>query len=118
MAVVKSGGKEAKTRYRLLRVLRESAVFELELDTGRTHQIRVHLAALGAPILGDPVYGPTQIPHPLVGAVKKIQRQALHACQLRFVHPRTGEEHAFSSSLPEDICQLITALTPREEGER
>ena len=112
MSVVKGGesGKVAKTRYCIVQPLKHTALFELELETGRTHQIRVHLQAIGAPILGDPVYGPPQLPQPISTAVKKMKRQALHAAEIRFLHPRTTAELFFSAPLPEDIAQLIAAL--------
>jgi 23S rRNA pseudouridine1911/1915/1917 synthase len=96
-----------------------AALIECRLETGRTHQIRVHMAHIGAPILGDPVYG-RQMGLTALGsgdghaaalaAVKGMDRQALHAAVLGFVHPVTGETLRFEATVPEDMAQLIGAL--------
>ena len=90
MAVV-SGGREARTNWRVLERLRGATLIEARLTTGRTHQIRVHMASIGHPVLGDPVYGPKKSPYPVAGG------QLLHAFQIGFVHPVTGEEMRFTS---------------------
>ena len=90
MAVV-SGGREARTNWRVLERLRGATLIEARLTTGRTHQIRVHMASIGHPVLGDPVYGPKKSPYPVAGG------QLLHAFQIGFVHPETGEEMRFTS---------------------
>ena len=117
MAVVKRGGKAALTRYRVLRVLGPGAsLVECRLATGRTHQIRVHLAAAGYPLLGDQVYGrETAERRSRIGAVGRealagLARQALHAGSLGFLHPRTKAPLRFESPLPNDIHNLIKAL--------
>ena len=90
MAVV-SGGREARTNWRVLERLRGATLIEARLTTGRTHQIRVHMASIGHPVLGDPVYGPKKSPYPVAGG------QLLHAFQIGFVHPVTGEEMRFTA---------------------
>jgi 23S rRNA pseudouridine1911/1915/1917 synthase len=115
MAVVGKGGKVALTRYRVIRRLGGdiASLVECRLATGRTHQIRVHMATIGHPVVGDPVYGGRRSRRPAGGATgtaKSIARQALHAATLRFVHPRTGSICRFESDLPSDINLLIDSL--------
>lgn len=100
-------GKHAVTHYRTLRPLAHAALIECRLETGRTHQVRVHLASIGHPLVGDPVYG--RDPAPLRPLLKELgfSRQALHAASLGFVHPVTGERLVFSSELPADMEELI-----------
>jgi 23S rRNA pseudouridine1911/1915/1917 synthase len=121
MAVV-AGGRPAVTHYRVLRGFGPlAALVECRLETGRTHQIRVHLAHAGHPLLGDPLYAGGRaargalaklraLPEPLRSAVVGFPRQALHAAQLRFRHPRTAEEMTFTSGLPLDFRALIGSL--------
>ena len=90
MAIV-PGGREARTHWRVLEPLRGAALLECVLSTGRTHQIRVHMASLGHPVLGDPVYGQKKSPYPVEGG------QLLHAFRLGFVHPTTGEFMKFEA---------------------
>ena len=90
MAIV-PGGREAVTHWTVLRPLRGATLIEARLTTGRTHQIRVHMASIGHPVLGDPVYGPKRSPYPVEGG------QLLHAFRLGFTHPRTGEELLFEA---------------------
>ena len=100
MAVVERG-REARTRYRVLREAGGCSLLEVRPETGRTHQIRVHLAHIGHPIAGDPVYGR---PHP------PLARQFLHAQRLAFRHPRTGERLALEAPLAEDLAGALAAL--------
>jgi 23S rRNA pseudouridine1911/1915/1917 synthase len=114
MAVV-SGGRPARTHYRVVERFRAHTHCELELETGRTHQIRVHMAHIGAPLLGDPVYGgrPKLPPAPsdeLRAALQGFKRQALHASRLRLAHPVTGAELAFESPVPADFAALLALL--------
>ena len=106
MAVVGSG-RAARTHYRVLERFDRATLLECALETGRTHQIRVHMAELGHPLVGDPVYGPRRkAPAPLAG----FPRQALHAWRLALVHPATREEMGWEAPLPEDFSRLLDAL--------
>ncbi|HEX8644197.1 MAG TPA: RluA family pseudouridine synthase [Allosphingosinicella sp.] len=112
MAIARDGrGKRAVTHWRLSRPLRESALVECRLETGRTHQVRVHMASLGHPLLGDPVYGRTRPVHRDLLKSLNFHRQALHAAELGFVHPVSKENLSFKSPLPSDIQELFGALT-------
>ena len=117
MAIVARGGKPALTRYKVVRPLGLGAsLVECRLATGRTHQIRVHLAAIGHPVIGDPVYGRTS-PARLAllspaqqRAARSMHRQALHAYRLGFRHPRSAEQMLWEVDLPADIQSLIARL--------
>ena len=121
MAMVARGGKDALTRYRTLST-RHLAVSLLEcrLATGRTHQIRVHLAAKAHPIVGDPVYlrripaAAKSLPADLKDLLLDFPRQALHAHRLGFKHPRTGAELSFTTPPPADMQSLLRALDMAE----
>lgn len=105
-----SRGKHAVTHYRTLRRLAHAALIECRLETGRTHQVRVHAASIGHPLLGDPAYGGT--PKALRPLLERLgfRRQALHAAELGFIHPVTGERLSFSAELPPDMAELIDEL--------
>lgn len=103
MAVVETG-KPAQTHYRVMRQYRQAAWVECQLRTGRTHQIRVHLAYIGHPLIGDPVYAGRRA-MPL-----SFPRQALHAYRLGFVHPLTGQAVQWEAPLPEDFRTLLARL--------
>lgn len=100
-------GKHAVTHYETLERLHHAALIECRLETGRTHQVRVHCASIGHPLLGDPVYGRT--PGPLRGTLDELgfRRQALHAARLGFKHPISGESLDFCAELPLDMRELI-----------
>lgn len=103
MAVLNSGGKEAITHYRVLKRFDKYTYIELRLETGRTHQIRVHMAWLGHPLLGDTVYGPKNCPY-------KLEGQTLHAKILGFRHPKTNEYIETDAPLPEYFNRLLNIL--------
>ncbi|WP_299646389.1 RluA family pseudouridine synthase [uncultured Jannaschia sp.] len=112
-AVTWDGGRHAVTRARVLEAMGVAALLECRLETGRTHQIRVHLAHSGHALIGDPVYGGhRRLPrdHPAGSAVETFPRQALHAATLGFVHPVTGRSERFESPLPVDMEALLAAL--------
>lgn len=111
MALVNDGrGKHAVTHYRTLEKLDAAALVECRLETGRTHQVRVHLASIGHPLLGDPVYGRT--PSRLRPVLSRLgfHRQALHAVELGFIHPVRAEPVHFISPTPVDMRELIVEL--------
>jgi 23S rRNA pseudouridine1911/1915/1917 synthase len=117
MAVVTRGGKQAITRYRVQRVAHAAvSLLEARLATGRTHQIRVHLASIGHPVVGDPVYlrripaVSRSVPEPARAMLLDFPRQALHAALLGFRHPRTGAAMEFRTDPPADFQSLLTVL--------
>ena len=103
MSVNEKNGRHAVTHYRVLRRFSGYTYIECQLETGRTHQIRVHMASIGHPLVGDEVYGPRQCPFSLQG-------QTLHAAVLGFIHPRTGEYLEFWAPLPEYFEKLLKKL--------
>jgi 23S rRNA pseudouridine1911/1915/1917 synthase len=107
---IQARGKRAVTHFTLVEPLRRAAMIECRLETGRTHQIRVHLASIGHPLLGDPVYGRNRPEHRDVLHLLEFKRQALHAAHLGFVHPVTSLSMSFDSKLPRDMQALFTAL--------
>jgi 23S rRNA pseudouridine1911/1915/1917 synthase len=104
------GGKRAVTHYSTLERLNGAALVECRLETGRTHQVRVHMASLNHPLLGDPVYGRTKQAHKAVLETLGFRRQALHAARLGFIHPVNSNALAFDSEMPADMQELFTAL--------
>ncbi len=106
MAVVPAG-REAATEYWPKEQYRHETLLELKLETGRTHQIRVHMAHIGHPVVGDPIYGYRRQRFSLQG-------QLLHAWQLHLTHPRTGERMTFQAPLPEDFTHVLQVLRARE----
>jgi 23S rRNA pseudouridine1911/1915/1917 synthase len=112
---VAEGGRPARTRYRIVERFRAHTYCEVELETGRTHQIRVHMAHIRAPLLGDPVYGgrpklPPAAGDELRGALQAFRRQALHASSLALAHPTTGAALKFDSPLAPDLAVLVALL--------
>jgi 23S rRNA pseudouridine1911/1915/1917 synthase len=108
-------GKLAVTHYRIIRRYRTHTHLRLRLETGRTHQIRVHMASIHHPIVGDPVYGgrarlPAAITEDLRNRLKSFPRQALHACYLELTHPITGDTLQETAPLPEDMRGLLDDL--------
>ena len=120
MAVV-THGKPAVTHYRVLRRFKAHTHLWLKLETGRTHQIRVHLAHLRYPLVGDPVYGgrrhiPAGLSERCRAVLQTFPRQALHATRLALTHPASGERLQWQADLPTDMVELLTALAEDADG--
>ena len=114
-------GRKAVTRYRVVERFERHALLHVVLETGRTHQIRVHMAHIGACVFGDPVYGGRFQPPPGMSeaqreALRSFRRQALHASRLAFTHPGSGETAAYESPLPDDLAGILDIL--RSVGSR
>ena len=112
---VRSDGRPAVTHYRVLQRFRSHTMVRAELETGRTHQIRVHLAHIGYPLVGDPVYGgrrrvPAGATTELLEALSGFKRQALHAARLKLEHPVSGREMDWEAPLPTDMTRLVEAM--------
>jgi 23S rRNA pseudouridine1911/1915/1917 synthase len=112
MAVLNIGGKEAITHFRTLEHFSEFSYIECKLETGRTHQIRVHMQSIHHPLVGDQTYGSRKINYPqhIADAIISLNRQALHALKLSFIHPESNEVMSFTSKMPEDMKMLLHAL--------
>ncbi len=112
---VRSDGRHAVTHYRIEKRFRAHTLARVHLETGRTHQIRVHLAHVGYPIVGDPVYGgrkrlPAGASAALIAALDKFKRQALHAERLELTHPKSGKRVEYTAPIPDDLAELLGAL--------
>ena len=112
---VRDDGRDAVTHFRLRERFRAHTLLECRLETGRTHQIRVHMAHLKHPIVGDPLYGgPLKLPkgatEELIAGLRGFKRQALHAETLEFIHPVSGEPVRCSAPVPDDLQRLIRVL--------
>jgi len=119
MAVVRGGGRDAVTHYRLRQRFKAHTLLQCQLETGRTHQIRVHLAHIRHPIVGDPLYGgglrlPKGASEALIDTLRGFRRQALHAERLELQHPVTGEAVVAESPRPADLQALVAALQAEE----
>ncbi len=115
MAVRKDGGKEAISHYRVKQKYRRHTLVKVKLETGRTHQIRVHMASIQYPLIGDPVYGgrfkmPPNCSDEFQTCLRDFKRQALHAARLEFVHPESNESVHWQVDLPQDMQQLVDML--------
>jgi 23S rRNA pseudouridine1911/1915/1917 synthase len=118
---VSDGGKPAVSHYRVLERYRSHTHVRVKLETGRTHQIRVHMSHVGYPLVGDPVYGgrfriPPAANPSMVQTLKEFPRQALHARFLELDHPITGERMKWQSPLPDDFVWLLTLLRQDREA--
>lgn len=108
-------GKAAVTHYRIEEKFHDYTLIRCKLETGRTHQIRVHMAYIHYPLVGDPLYGgrlkvPSAAPESLVNALRGFNRQALHATRLQLIHPASGEEMSWQTDVPADMQALIDEL--------
>ena len=110
VAIVRTG-KRAVTHWRKIKSLHEADLVECKLETGRTHQVRVHMASIGHPLIGDPVYGRTKQVHRKVLETLNFRRQALHAAHLGFIHPITRNALSFDSEIPADMRELFDTLS-------
>lgn len=118
-AVVRRGGKEAITHYRLEQRFKRHTLIRVKLETGRTHQIRVHMTHINYPLVGDQVYGgrfqmPADCSPALADALRNFKRQALHAAKLGLEHPETGEYCEWEQAIPEDMQNLLKLLAENE----
>ena len=104
------GGKRAVTHFSTIETLRGAALIECRLETGRTHQVRVHMASIGHPLLGDQVYGRPKPVHRSLLETLGFKRQALHAARLGFIHPVTSNALSFESEMPGDMQELFRAI--------
>ena len=119
---VRSDGRPSVTHYRVMKRFRAHTLVHVELESGRTHQIRVHLGHIGYPVVGDPVYGgrrriPAGASPELVAALDGFERQALHAARLKLVHPTTGKEMEWEAPLPGDMKRLVKAMEADAKGD-
>jgi 23S rRNA pseudouridine1911/1915/1917 synthase len=114
MSVRAPRGREARTSWRIEERFDGAALLRVRIHTGRTHQIRVHLASIGHPVAGDPLYGGTRTPSSRRGearaALASLERPALHAARLAFRHPATGERREFATPLPPDLAGVVGRL--------
>jgi 23S rRNA pseudouridine1911/1915/1917 synthase len=118
---VRSDGRPAMTHYRVLERFRAHTHIRLKLETGRTHQIRVHMAHLRFPLVGDPVYGgrlqiPAKATQPLIQCLRGFHRQALHAARLGFDHPVSGEPMEWTAPLPRDMAAMLEVMREDARG--
>jgi 23S rRNA pseudouridine1911/1915/1917 synthase len=118
---VKESGKSAVTHYRVVQRFTHHTLVQVKLETGRTHQIRVHMAHIRYPLLGDQVYGgrfqiPPDCSKRLEKELRSFKRQALHAAKLGLQHPITDKYHEWERPMPEDMASLLEALTENEQG--
>jgi 23S rRNA pseudouridine1911/1915/1917 synthase len=122
MAVSGAASRQARTHFEVIELLGAETYLEAKLETGRTHQIRVHMAHIGHPLLGDMTYGAghksseRKLGSEAQAQLDALGRQALHAAELKFEHPVTGKRLAFESELPDDMANVVAALR-RDRGQ-
>jgi 23S rRNA pseudouridine1911/1915/1917 synthase len=116
---VSSSGKEARTHYRVIDQLGGCTLLLCSLETGRTHQIRVHMQSLGHPLVGDQVYGgkPSKIDPEIGRIIAHFPRQALHAQRLELTHPKTNKDMSWESPLPDDMERLLSSLRRHRDNQ-
>jgi len=119
---VRADGRPSVTHYRLMKRFRAHTLLQVQLESGRTHQIRVHMAHIGYPVVGDPVYGgrrrtPGGSSPVVIAELDRFKRQALHAARLKLTHPLTGKEVEWEAPLPADMAHLLKVLEADERGE-
>jgi len=112
---VRDDGKAATTHYRVIKRYRDHTHIQLQLESGRTHQIRVHMQHIRHPVMGDPVYAgrqriPPKADHEMIELLRNFKRQALHAFRLSLLHPQSGKQMSWRLPLPDDMVQLLTVL--------
>jgi 23S rRNA pseudouridine1911/1915/1917 synthase len=108
LMAISERGKRAVTRWRVIERFTYGVLLQCQLETGRTHQIRVHMNHIGSPVIGDPTYGDfSNLPQPLREAARRFGRQALHAATLAFTHPISAKRLSFSASPPSDFVELV-----------
>jgi 23S rRNA pseudouridine1911/1915/1917 synthase len=122
MTTRRSGGREATTHYdvqqRIASGLGKFSLLKVRIDTGRTHQIRVHMASLGHPVVGDTLYGAPREVRPKSGPPLSLNRNFLHASELQFAHPRTLNVLSFSCPIPEQLSNFLQLVEPKPAGEK
>ena len=109
MAIVKENGKPAVTHFKVLERFGDFTLVECKLETGRTHQIRVHMASIGHPLVNDPKYGPKK------ASPFAIKGQALHSHELTLTHPTSGKEMHFTAPLPDDMEKILLFLRDKKK---
>ena len=119
---VRADGRPSVTHYRVMKRFRAHTLVYVELESGRTHQIRVHFAHIGYPVVGDPLYGgrrrlPAGAGSTLIAKLEGFKRQALHAARLRLAHPITGKEIECEAPMPADMAHLVAVLEADQRGE-
>jgi 23S rRNA pseudouridine1911/1915/1917 synthase len=120
MSIRAPRGREARSDYRVVATFDGASRLRVRIHTGRTHQIRVHLASIGHPVVGDATYGGTRAPSSRRAeareALQSLRRPALHAARLAFAHPRTGERLSFEAPLPPDMIGVLARLRAASGG--
>jgi 23S rRNA pseudouridine1911/1915/1917 synthase len=122
MTTRRSGGREAITKYAVQQRIQSDfgkfTLLKLKIETGRTHQIRVHMASLGHPVVGDTLYGAPREIRAKSGPAISLPRNFLHSSELQFEHPRNGEPLSFSSPIPELLKEFLDRLEPNPSAEK
>ena len=122
MTTRRVGGREAVTKYVVERRIQSDfgkfTLVKIKIETGRTHQIRVHMASLGHPVVGDTLYGAPREIRAKSGAIIFLPRNFLHSAELQFEHPRSGELLSFSSPVPEALTEFLRGLGPNPSAEK